>query len=137
TVTDSMQMRRLGSDGPVLQGQRLERMLEWDRAWAILLNQSLSPAHEKLWIAVDRLGDLGPWLVFILTLALLGGPLGGRCALHMLGAGTLAVIVYKLVKSCASRPRPCMRIEVVRRCVEPLDEFSFPSGHTLHAVVSS
>jgi undecaprenyl-diphosphatase len=30
-----------------------------------------------------------------------------------------------------------VRIQTVRRCVEPLDEFSFPSGHTLHAVAFS
>jgi undecaprenyl-diphosphatase len=55
----------------------------------------------------------------------------------MLAAGTLAVVLYKLVKRCAGRPRPCARIGIVRRCAEPLDEFSFPSGHTLHAVVFS
>ena len=51
--------------------------------------------------------------------------------------GALAVVVYKLVKRCTGRPRPCVHIETVRRCVEPLDEFSFPSGHTLHAVAFS
>jgi undecaprenyl-diphosphatase len=132
-----MQMRRLRTEGPVLQWQRLERMLEWDRACAVLLNRSLSPTHEKLWVAVDRIGDGATWVALMLTLAVLGGPEGVRCALHMLGAGSLAVVLYKLVKNCAGRPRPCARIEMVRRCVEPRDEFSFPSGHTLHAVVFS
>ena len=117
--------------------QRLERMLEWDRACAVLLNRSLSATYEKLWIAVDRLGDCRLWCAFMIALALFGGPAGTRCALHMFAAGALALVVYKIVKTCAGRPRPCVRIHTVRRCVEPLDEFSFPSGHTLHAVAFS
>lgn len=101
----------------------------------MLLNRSLSPAVEKLWIAVDRLGDCRVWVVFILALAAFCGPAGTQCALHMLVAGALALTCYKIVKSCAGRRRPC--VGMVRRCVEPLDEFSFPSGHTLHAVALS
>jgi undecaprenyl-diphosphatase len=132
-----MQIRPLRTDGPGVHWQRLERMLEWDRACAVLLNSTLSSSYERFWVAVDRLGDCGPWCAFILTLALFGGPAGARCALHMLAAGTFAVVLYKLVKTCAGRARPCVRIQTVRRCVEPLDEFSFPSGHTLHAVAFS
>jgi undecaprenyl-diphosphatase len=133
TVTVYMQMRRLPTEGTVLHWHRFERVLEWDRACAVLLNRSLSPAYERLWVALDRMGDFGPWCAFILALALLGGRDGVRCALHMLGAGASAVCLYKFVKNYAGRP--CVHIEHVRRCVEPADEFSFPSGHTLHAVV--
>jgi undecaprenyl-diphosphatase len=132
-----MQTRRLPTDTPLLHWQRFERVLEWDRACAVLLNRRLSPSYEKLWITIDRLGDSGPWIAFIAIVALLGGPQGLRCAAHMLAVGVLAVVVYKLVKNCAGRPRPCVRIEIVRNCIEPLDEFSFPSGHTLHAVAFS
>jgi undecaprenyl-diphosphatase len=103
----------------------------------VLLNQTLSPTHEKVWITVDRLGDCRPWLALIFSIALFGGDAGAYCALHMLGVGVFAVTLYKLVKRCTGRPRPCVRIQSVRRCVEPLDEFSFPSGHTLHAVAFS
>ena len=130
-------MRSLPTEGSALSRPRLARVLEWDRACAVLLNQTLSPTHERLWITVDRLGDCRPWLAFMFAIALLGGPEGAHCALHMLGVGVLALTVYKLVKHCAGRARPCVRIESVRRCVEPLDEFSFPSGHTLHAVAFS
>jgi len=132
-----MQTRRLPTDTPLLHWHRFERVLEWDRACAVLLNSRLSPSYEKLWITIDRLGDSGPWIAFIAIVALLGGPQGLRCAAHMLAVGVLAVVVYKLVKNCAGRPRPCVRIENVRNCIEPLDEFSFPSGHTLHAVAFS
>jgi undecaprenyl-diphosphatase len=137
TATAYMQIRRLRTDGPGVHWQRLERMLEWDRACAVLLNSTLSASYERVWVAVDRLGDCGPWCAFIVALALFGGPAGARCALHMLAAGMLALVLYKIVKTCAGRPRPCVRMQTVRRCVEPLDEFSFPSGHTLHAVAFS
>ena len=135
TVIGFMQTPPLRTEGPVLQWQRLERVLEWDRACAVLLNRTVSPAGEKLWRMVDRLGECGTWIALIAALGFLGGPAGARCAAHMLAAGALATVLYKLVKHCAGRRRPCARIENVRRCAEPLDEFSFPSGHTLHAVV--
>jgi undecaprenyl-diphosphatase len=134
-VIGYMPMPRLPTDDTVLHLPRLERVLEWDRACAVLLNRSLSPNYEKFWIALDRMGHYGPWCVFMAALALFGGPVGVRCALHMLIAGASAVILYKCVKNCAGRPRPCVHIENVRSCIEPTDEFSFPSGHTLHAVV--
>ena len=132
-----MQTRRLRTNESLLPSQRFERMLAWDRACAVSLNRTVSPASEKWWVTIDRLGDCGPWLAFMLALAALGGAEGLRCAGHMLAVGCLAVVLYKLVKICASRPRPCVRIETVRRCIEPLDEYSFPSGHTLHAVAFS
>src|SRR4051812_24961759 len=118
TVIVCMQTRRLPTDTPLLHWHRFERVLEWDRACAVLLNSRLSPSYEKLWITIDRLGDSGPWIAFIAIVALLGGPQGLRCAAHMLAVGVLAVVVYKLVKNCAGRPRPCVRIENVRNCIE-------------------
>src|SRR5690606_1159421 len=49
-------------------------------------------------------------------------------------AGALALATYKLCKHCTGRPRPCVQLDGLHLCVRPLDEYSFPSGHTLHAV---
>jgi undecaprenyl-diphosphatase len=38
------------------------------------------------------------------------------------------------VKRSTLRPRPYEVLSVVARGAQPLDAFSFPSGHTLHAV---
>ena len=132
-----MQMRWLRAEGPRLPWQRWERVLEWDRTCALLVHRSLATPFEKLWVAVDRLGDWAVWVALIIAIALAGGPGGARCALHMFIAGTFALGIYKLVKRFACRERPCVGVAGVRRCVEPRDEFSFPSGHTLHAVVFS
>ena len=130
-------MRWLRAEGPRLPSQRWERVLEWDRTCALLVHRSLAAPYEKLWVAVDRLGDWGVWVALIIAIALFGGPNGPRCALQMFVAGTFALALYKLVKCYACRARPCVGVDGVRRCVEPRDEFSFPSGHTLHAVVFS
>ncbi|NTV10761.1 MAG: phosphatase PAP2 family protein [Zoogloea sp.] len=113
----------------------LERLLEWDRACVLALNRILiyRPCSVLArWIS--RLGDGELWLGLVVVLALLPGPIGTRCALHLAGASVPAVLIYKLLKSCTGRPRPYVRLAGIRLCVRPLDEFSFPSGHVLHAV---
>ena len=53
---------------------------------------------------------------------------------HMLVAGVLGVAIYKLLKMHTLRPRPFEVVTDVVCAGCPLDKFSFPSGHTLHAV---
>ena len=38
------------------------------------------------------------------------------------------------LKSSTTRERPYRTLRDVRAAIDPLDAFSFPSGHTLHAV---
>ena len=113
---------------------RLERFLEWERACTLRLNRT---AMSREWIgvlsAVSKLSDGGVWFALMAALALIG-PAGEHCALHMLLAGATAAIVYKMLKRWTGRPRPCERLDGVQLCVAPLDAFSFPSGHVLHAV---
>jgi undecaprenyl-diphosphatase len=45
--------------------------------------------------------------------------------------------LYKILKRWTRRPRPFASDVRIRAWVAPLDEFSFPSGHTLHAVAFS
>ena len=42
--------------------------------------------------------------------------------------------MYRYLKRWTRRPRPFRLCDGVVAHVPPLDEFSFPSGHTLHAV---
>jgi undecaprenyl-diphosphatase len=51
--------------------------------------------------------------------------------------GLAGLLIYKWLKARTSRPRPFMVSENIIRRVPPLDEYSFPSGHTLHAVAFS
>ena len=80
-----------------------------------------------------------PWpaLLMMLALPLVGGANGLHTSLLMLGTGLACTVLYKLIKEGARRPRPCARHARLFTTVEPLDEFSFPSGHTMHAVAFS
>ncbi|MBA3685343.1 MAG: phosphatase PAP2 family protein [Planctomycetes bacterium] len=83
---------------------------------------------------VSRLGDGVFWYALMLALPIVHG--AGDWGLSMLLAltGSLSTLVYRWLKGSTRRPRPCDVDGTLRRTVAPLDRFSFPSGHTLHAV---
>jgi undecaprenyl-diphosphatase len=82
----------------------------------------------------SRLGNGVIWYVLILTLPLLYGTSAIRPALVMALTGTLGVVIYKLVKGVFVRERPFITHRAIDPAGAPLDRYSFPSGHTLHAV---
>ncbi|MBK9656729.1 MAG: phosphatase PAP2 family protein [Rhodanobacteraceae bacterium] len=83
---------------------------------------------------VSRLGDGIVWYLLMLLLLLFGGETGQRATLQMALLGILSLLVYKALKRLSKRPRPLAVDHALGTRVAPLDEFSFPSGHTLHAV---
>jgi len=84
--------------------------------------------------AISRLGDGLFWYALMTMLAVIGGERGGLAALHMALTGLTALLLYRLLKRWTRRPRPYRVCPGVIAHVPPLDEFSFPSGHTLQAV---
>lgn len=54
--------------------------------------------------------------------------------LHMAVAGLSCTLLYKWLKAKTLRPRPFEFYREIVLSVPPLDKYSFPSGHTLHAV---
>jgi undecaprenyl-diphosphatase len=48
--------------------------------------------------------------------------------------GILGVVLYKLLKRVFVRERPFITHSSIAVAGAPLDRYSFPSGHTLHAV---
>jgi len=83
---------------------------------------------------ISRLGDGMFWYALMVTLAALGGQRGIVAAAHMAVTGLAALLLYRLLKRWTRRPRPYRACPDVIAHVPPLDEFSFPSGHTLQAV---
>lgn len=84
--------------------------------------------------AVSRLGDGLIWYLLMLALLLFGGEADQRVVLQMALLGIASLLAYKGLKRLSRRPRPLARERTLATAVAPLDEFSFPSGHTLHAV---
>ncbi|KAB7766302.1 phosphatase PAP2 family protein [Xanthomonas maliensis] len=83
---------------------------------------------------ISRLGDGVFWYSLMGLLILSDGLDGVRASAHMAVTGVLALSLYKALKRWTRRPRPYAADLRIRAWVAPLDEFSFPSGHTLHAV---
>ncbi|MEO7387739.1 MAG: phosphatase PAP2 family protein [Gammaproteobacteria bacterium] len=83
---------------------------------------------------VSRLGDGIAWYSLLALLPVLFGVGAVLPALHMAVTGVAGVVIYKILKRRLVRERPFHSHRGVRALVEPLDRYSFPSGHTLHAV---
>ncbi|MEP7312493.1 MAG: phosphatase PAP2 family protein [Pseudomonadota bacterium] len=82
----------------------------------------------------SRLGDGIVWYLLIAALPLGLGRAGLATALQMALAGLGGLLLYRLLKRRFVRERPFITHASIIRAGEPLDRFSFPSGHTLHAV---
>jgi len=91
-------------------------------------------ALRRFFGVISRLGDGVFWYALMAVLATFGGTRGIVAALHMALTGIVAATMYKGLKRWTRRPRPFRTHDAIIPYVAPLDEFSFPSGHTLHAV---
>ncbi len=82
----------------------------------------------------SRLGNGLAWYLLIGLLPLLYGRPAIRPALVMAVTGLVGVLIYKWLKHRLLRERPFIRHPGITLAMPPLDRYSFPSGHTLHAV---
>jgi undecaprenyl-diphosphatase len=88
----------------------------------------------KVFQVASRLGDGVLWYTLIAVLALCFGEKGRVVALQCAAAGVTGLAIYRLLKNVLVRERPYMTHAAIVCAGKPLDRFSFPSGHTLHAV---
>jgi len=88
----------------------------------------------RIFQIASRLGDGIVWYLLILALPLLYGAAAIRSAIVMALTGALGVILYAVLKRLFVRERPFITHTAINRAAAPLDRYSFPSGHTLHAV---
>ncbi len=92
------------------------------------------------WLAIlrlaSRLGDWPAWVLLIASQPLLHGPAGWPRLLQYALTALLAIAVYRRVKTRLCRERPFITFVGNVDCREPArDRYSFPSGHTMHAVM--
>jgi undecaprenyl-diphosphatase len=83
---------------------------------------------------VSWLGDGWVWYALLLALPALHGLDGLDAALHAAATAAICLALYKLIKNRAVRERPYITHSAIECASAPLDRYSFPSGHTLHAV---
>lgn len=103
--------------------------------WCLRVNRRIAGGRwQTLFAVVSRLGDGPVWIALGLVIAVLGGERGLRVAAHIGIVALTGSVLYRWLKTRTLRPRPFVRYRRIHALVPPLDEFSFPSGHTLHAV---
>ncbi len=93
------------------------------------------PTTKTFFRGISRLGDGVFWYLLMAALLVLDGDNAMTPVLHMLATGLAGTLMYKWLKSKTLRPRPYEIHQDIWLSGRPLDRFSFPSGHTLHAVI--
>jgi len=112
-----------------------ERFDQAELRFCRYLNRSSGSASTRqLFSAVSWLGDGWAWYALILSLPWLYGAEAWLPAAHMVVTGAVGVLAYKLIKTRAVRERPYITHSAIHCVSAPLDRYSFPSGHTLHAI---
>jgi undecaprenyl-diphosphatase len=120
--------------GTVLTGfwRRIDRA---ERSICLSVNRGCDrPVVHALFAAVSRLGDGVFWYALMAAMALADPVDGAACALRMAIAGLCGTVIYKILKRHCVRERPYVAHPGILCGTAPLDRYSFPSGHTLHAV---
>ncbi len=92
------------------------------------------PALRATLRIASRAGDGVLWYFLLIALPLLFGATAIRPALIMMATGLTGLLIYRRLKSVLVRERPFIRYPGITQAMAPLDRYSFPSGHTLHAV---
>jgi undecaprenyl-diphosphatase len=106
-----------------------------EQAWCLTANRWGARRVVRLYFkAVSRLGDGAIWFALMAVMAFADGWYGLEAAGHMAVVGAVSALLYRRLKRWTRRPRPFRQDARIRPWVAPLDEYSFPSGHTLHAV---
>ena len=114
---------------------RTRRLATREHGWCLAANRwGARGAVRAYFRMISRLGDGAFWYALMAALVLLDGWRGLAASAHLAATGVVALILYRKLKRWTRRPRPCAADGRIRAWIAPLDEFSFPSGHTLHAV---
>lgn len=117
-------------------GVPMQKVADLDLALCQRFNRACGfvPARQ-LFGLVSWLGDGKFWYALMIMLPLVFGQPGLEVTLRMAVASLFGVLIYKLIKQLTHRPRPYMAHRDIILGAAPMDQFSFPSGHTLHAVM--
>ena len=122
---------------PRLDGT-LQFIQRWDERACARMNRAIRfRGLLHLFRAISWLGDGIFWYALMLALLVARGTQAVIPVLHMAVAGLACTFLYRLLKKGTLRPRPFAVHAHIAAGAVPLDRFSFPSGHTLHAVAFS
>ncbi|MHC4886800.1 MAG: phosphatase PAP2 family protein [Planctomycetota bacterium] len=104
-----------------------QRFFHW------LRQKELSPRLKRWGHHFTCFGDGWNWAtVVVLAILILPSEDWKPLLLTTLTAGGISVCLYWLVKLTVKRQRPCHAMDEVIAEINPIDRYSFPSGHTMN-----
>ena len=116
----------------------LERLAAWDHALCRHCNRVSDFVFPRVvFIAASQLGNGKFWYALMIALLVRGNVQANRAVIHMVVIGAVCSVLYKLLKHGTSRLRPYAAQPDITLCDLPLDRYSFPSGHAMHATALS
>lgn len=114
---------------------RTRQLASREHGWCLAANRWGARGVVRAWFRmISRLGDGAFWYALMAGLVLFDGWRGLAASAQLAATGVVVLILYRKLKRWTKRPRPCAADRRIQAWIAPLDEFSFPSGHTLHAV---
>ncbi len=117
---------------------QLQQIRTWDAELCAFCNrQSRNFTVRNLFRLASRLGDGVFWYTLMVVLLIEDGADALYPVLHMIAVGLLGTALYKFIKGKTLRPRPFNVYPAIKCVGKTLDQFSFPSGHTMHAAAFS
>ncbi len=119
----------------IYNGPLLNRIAQHELGLCLWLNRACRKSWSKqCFTFISWLGDGKFWYGLALYISIFHGIPGLLASLHMLIVGLTGLAIYKIIKSKTVRLRPHDSNHHIMLGTMPLDKYSFPSGHTLHAV---
>ena len=113
----------------------LQKFNDWDLDLCQSCNDlSQNLSLRQIFRLISRLGDGVFWYMLMAVLLLHYQAEALAAVLHMLSVALVGTLLYKIIKHKTLRPRPFNVHPSIVCTGHTLDYFSFPSGHTLHAV---
>ena len=113
----------------------IARLQRWDELLCVRFNRGAQQRPVVLaFQAVSWLGNGLFWYALMLALLVADAHGAAMPVLHMAFVGAVCTCCYKMVKRTTVRNRPYQVNPLVSANAAVLDRFSFPSGHTLHAI---
>lgn len=113
----------------------VEKLISMELEVCLLINRLCDYRFcRAFFAAISRLGNGIFWYILMLLLPVLYGINAWNVSLVMGLTSLAGLLIYKLIKSRTERLRPYAVNKHINLGTAPLDKYSFPSGHTLHAV---
>ncbi|HWM43445.1 MAG TPA: phosphatase PAP2 family protein [Burkholderiales bacterium] len=113
----------------------IARLQHWDERVCVRVNRGARQRPVVLLLqGISWLGNGIFWYALMLALLLAETREAAMPVLHMAFVGAVCTCCYKMVKHSTVRSRPYQVNPLVSANAAALDRFSFPSGHTLHAI---